>query len=163
MMDAFTTSDMYPYARHYRLGDDAGQLPAQQREGGGRRLRRHASRFYVFDPDDPDHRRVPRPVPGAVHGRRRDAGATCARTCAIRSCCSRCRPRSFSLYHMRDPEVFYNREDLWSVASEVTLSEDREQVTRPLEPNFVLMKLPGEADGRVRRDPAVHARRTGTT
>ena len=28
---------------------------------------------------------------------------------------------AFSLYHMRDPEVFYNREDLWSVASEVTL------------------------------------------
>jgi hypothetical protein len=26
----------------------------------------------------------------------------------------------------------------------VTLSEEREQVTRPLEPNFVLMKLPGE-------------------
>ncbi len=45
---------------------------------------------------------------------------------------------------MRDPDVLYNREDLWSVASEVTLSEDREQVTRPLEPNFVLMKLPGE-------------------
>jgi uncharacterized protein len=53
---------------------------------------------------------------------------------------------AFSLYHMRDPEVFYNREDLWSIASEVTLSENREQVTRPLEPNFVLMKLPGEAN-----------------
>ena len=47
---------------------------------------------------------------------------------------------------MRDPEVFYNREDLWSVASEVTLSESREQATRPMEPNFVLMKLPGEAN-----------------
>ena len=23
------------------------------------------------------------------------------------------------LYHMTDPEVFYNREDLWTVASEV--------------------------------------------
>ena len=51
---------------------------------------------------------------------------------------------AYSLYHMRDPEVFYNREDLWSVASEVTLSEAGEQVTRPLDPNFVLMTLPGE-------------------
>jgi uncharacterized membrane protein (UPF0182 family) len=50
----------------------------------------------------------------------------------------------FSLYHMRDPAVFYNREDLWTVASEVTMSETREQVARPLEPNFVLMQLPGE-------------------
>jgi hypothetical protein len=47
---------------------------------------------------------------------------------------------------MRDTELFYNREDLWSVASEVTLGEDREQVTRPIDPNFVLMKLPGEAE-----------------
>ena len=50
----------------------------------------------------------------------------------------------YSLYHMRDPAVFYNREDLWTVASEVTMSETREQVARPLEPNFVLMQLPGE-------------------
>jgi uncharacterized membrane protein (UPF0182 family) len=50
----------------------------------------------------------------------------------------------YSLYHMKDPQVFYNREDLWSVASQVTLSETtKEQVTQPLEPNFVLMKLPG--------------------
>jgi uncharacterized membrane protein (UPF0182 family) len=51
---------------------------------------------------------------------------------------------AFSLYHMRDTDLFYNREDLWSVASEVTLGEDREQVTRTIEPNFVLMRLPGE-------------------
>ena len=25
----------------------------------------------------------------------------------------------YGLYHMTDPEVFYNREDLWTVASEV--------------------------------------------
>ena len=34
MMDAFTTSDSYPYARHYRLGRRPHQLHAQQRQGG---------------------------------------------------------------------------------------------------------------------------------
>src|SRR5258708_33814029 len=44
-------------------------------------------------------------------------------------------------YHMANPDVFYNREDLWSVATEVALPDQRQQV---MEPNFVLMTLPGE-------------------
>ena len=51
----------------------------------------------------------------------------------------------YSVYHMTDPEVFYNREDLWSVASEVGMTAQGSQATLPMEPNFVLMKLPGEA------------------
>jgi uncharacterized membrane protein (UPF0182 family) len=44
---------------------------------------------------------------------------------------------------MTNPEAFYNREDLWTVASEVR-SNNREQAPQPIEPNFVLMTLPGE-------------------
>jgi len=51
----------------------------------------------------------------------------------------------YGLYHMTDPEVFYNREDLWTVASEVGLADSGEQTTQAMQPNFVLMKLPGEA------------------
>jgi uncharacterized membrane protein (UPF0182 family) len=47
----------------------------------------------------------------------------------------------YGLYHMTDPDVFYNREDLWSVATEVVMPDQRQQV---MEPNFVLMTLPGE-------------------
>jgi hypothetical protein len=50
----------------------------------------------------------------------------------------------YGLYHMTDPEVFYNREDLWTVASEVGMNARGEQATQAMEPNFVLMKLPGE-------------------
>ena len=45
---------------------------------------------------------------------------------------------------MTDPEAFYNREDLWTVATEVGLSEGGQQTTQAMQPNFVLMKLPGE-------------------
>jgi hypothetical protein len=51
----------------------------------------------------------------------------------------------YGLYHMNDPEVFYNREDLWTVASEIGLSSSGDQQTQSMEPNYVLMKLPGEA------------------
>ena len=50
----------------------------------------------------------------------------------------------YGLYHMTDPEAFYNREDLWTVATEVGMSEGGEQRTQVMQPNFVLMKLPGE-------------------
>ncbi len=51
----------------------------------------------------------------------------------------------YGLYHMTDPTVFYNREDLWTVASEVGMKQPGEQAALPMEPNYVLMKLPGEA------------------
>jgi hypothetical protein len=51
----------------------------------------------------------------------------------------------YGLYHMTNPEVFYNREDLWTVASEVGMGDSGEQTTQPMQPNFVLMKLPGES------------------
>ena len=49
---------------------------------------------------------------------------------------------AYGLYHMTDPVVFYNREDLWTVASEVGMTSAGEQATQPMDPNFVLMKLP---------------------
>src|SRR5256714_11259911 len=46
---------------------------------------------------------------------------------------------------MTAPEVFYNREDLWSVASQVGMNVQRQQATQTMDPNFVLMKLPDES------------------
>src|SRR2546427_2497055 len=47
----------------------------------------------------------------------------------------------YGLYHMSNPDVFYNREDLWSVATEAGSTDQRQHL---MEPNFVLMRLPGE-------------------
>jgi hypothetical protein len=52
----------------------------------------------------------------------------------------------YGLYHMTNPEVFYNREDLWTVATETGMAEGGEQTTQPMAPNFVMMRLPGETD-----------------
>jgi uncharacterized membrane protein (UPF0182 family) len=51
----------------------------------------------------------------------------------------------YGLYHMTDPGVFYNREDLWTVASEVRANNNQDQAAQPMTPNFVLMTLPGES------------------
>jgi len=51
----------------------------------------------------------------------------------------------YGQYHMTDPAVFYNREDLWTVASEVATGAQGEKAAAPMEPNFILMKLPDES------------------
>ncbi|MBV9359393.1 MAG: UPF0182 family protein, partial [Chloroflexi bacterium] len=47
--------------------------------------------------------------------------------------------QAYATYHMTDPRTFYNREDLWNIASEV--SGGRAQ---PMSPYYVRMQLPGE-------------------
>jgi uncharacterized membrane protein (UPF0182 family) len=53
----------------------------------------------------------------------------------------------YGLYHMMDPEVFYNREDQWTVATENGSSQSGDSAAQVMEPNFVLMTLPGESSG----------------
>lgn len=45
----------------------------------------------------------------------------------------------FNTYHMQDPEVFYNKEDLWAIPNQI-YDEDAVNV----EPYYLIMKLPGE-------------------
>ncbi|MDQ6918883.1 MAG: UPF0182 family protein, partial [Candidatus Dormibacteraeota bacterium] len=46
----------------------------------------------------------------------------------------------YSQYHMTDPQVFYNREDIWDIPQESTGPGQ----TAALHPYYVLMRLPGE-------------------
>jgi uncharacterized membrane protein (UPF0182 family) len=47
----------------------------------------------------------------------------------------------YSTYHMRDPQVFYNKEDVWTTPNEVYRGS-----TQPMIPYYVIMKLPGAQD-----------------
>jgi hypothetical protein len=47
--------------------------------------------------------------------------------------------RKYAVYHMQDPQVFYNKEDLWSVARRAVDGRDFE-----MEPYYTIMRLPGE-------------------
>jgi uncharacterized membrane protein (UPF0182 family) len=49
--------------------------------------------------------------------------------------------KMYMTYHMRDPQVFYNREDLWQAAIEVRGGQEM-----TVEPYFVIMRLPGEME-----------------
>lgn len=47
--------------------------------------------------------------------------------------------RMYTTYHMQDPQVFYNKEDLLSVPRKAVTGQDRE-----MEPYYTIMRLPGE-------------------
>lgn len=48
--------------------------------------------------------------------------------------------KMFTVYHMKNTETFYNKEDVWQIAQEV-----HDEQKQPMEPYYVLAKLPGEA------------------
>ncbi|MBM4448325.1 MAG: UPF0182 family protein [Chloroflexi bacterium] len=45
----------------------------------------------------------------------------------------------YQTYHMTDPRVFYNKEDLWTIPVETYADAERN-----LEPYYIIMRLPGE-------------------
>jgi len=45
----------------------------------------------------------------------------------------------YQTYHMQDPRVFYNKEDLWTIPVETYADTER-----PVEPYYVIMRLPDE-------------------
>ncbi len=47
--------------------------------------------------------------------------------------------RMYRAYHMQDPQVFYNKEDLWAIPRKPFQGSEQE-----MEPYYTIMKLPGE-------------------
>jgi uncharacterized protein len=143
IMDAFTVSDSYPYSTHYPLDNNSinymrnsVKVVVDAYDG--------TTTFYVFDPDDPIIAAYRRIFPSLF----KDAAmmpSGLRKHVRYPELLLKLQAEVYGLYHMTDPEAFYNREDLWTVATEVGMSEGGQSVTQGMQPNFVLMKLPGES------------------
>ena len=144
ILDAYTTSDSYPYARHYPWGDDlisyarnSVKVVIDAYDG--------TTTFYVFDAQDPILASYRNTFPTLF----KDESAMppwLRRHVRYPDQLLNLQAEAYGLYHMTDPEMFYNREDLWTPATEAALDETGERTTQPMAPNYVLMKLPGESD-----------------
>jgi uncharacterized membrane protein (UPF0182 family) len=142
IMDAFTVSDSYPYSSHYRLDRNllnymrnSVKVVIDAYDG--------TPTFYVFDTEDPIIATYRRIFPNLF----KDAAMMppgLRKHMRYPELLLKLQAEVYGLYHMTDPQAFYNREDLWTVATEVGLSEGGQQTTQAMQPNFVLMKLPGE-------------------
>jgi uncharacterized protein len=143
IIDAFTTSDTFPYSSPYGL---AGASINYMRNSVKVVIDAYdgTTTFYVFDSEDPIIAAYRQIFPALF----KDAAAmppVLRKHVRYPELLLKLQAAVYGLYHMTDPQVFYNREDLWTVASEVGMDESGQQRTQAMEPNFVLMRLPGEA------------------
>ena len=143
IIDAFTESDTYPYSRHYSAARkrvnyirNSVKITIDAYNG--------TTMFYVFDSDDPLVNTYRRAFPALF----RDASEMPADLRAhVRypDTLVKTQGEVFGLYHTQSAKVFFQREDVWSVAQQVTVNDQGQQMREAVEPYFVLMQLPGEA------------------
>ncbi|HZP46066.1 MAG TPA: UPF0182 family protein [Candidatus Binataceae bacterium] len=136
IIDTYTTSDHYPYSQR-----PSNWLPINYIRNPVKVVidaYTGAVTFYVVDPTDPIIQTWERIYPGVF--KPLSAMPPDLRL-HIRY------PEEFFLiqagiyatYHMTDPTVFYNREDVWAFPRETY-----EDQTQPMQPYYVIMRLPGE-------------------
>ncbi|HWO43686.1 MAG TPA: UPF0182 family protein [Candidatus Eisenbacteria bacterium] len=135
IIDGYTTTDRYPYSQPTR--------------GVGNYIRNsvkavidayHGSvAFYVSDPEDPLVQAYARAFPGLF--KPLESMPEDLRThirypqdlFAIQA-------RIYAIFHMQDPQVFYNKEDLLSIPRRTLDGREQE-----MEPYYTVMRLPGES------------------
>jgi uncharacterized membrane protein (UPF0182 family) len=157
VIDAYTTSTYYPYSEPFS-GTELIESKQPERErksahgstaslAGANYVRNSVKAvvdafngsvtFYVFEPDDPLIQVWQRIFPALFTAREKMPDGLRAH---VRY------PRDFLLtqglvyakYHMTDPAVFYNQEDLWVRATEKYYAE-----VQPVEPYYVMWQPPG--------------------
>jgi uncharacterized membrane protein (UPF0182 family) len=143
VMDGFTSSDTYPYSTHHTLDNrpinymrNSVKVVVDAYDG--------TTTFYVFDSDDPILAAY-RGIFPSLFKDRATMPAWLQKHVRYPELLLSLQAEVYGLYHMTNPEVFYNREDLWTVATETGMAEGGEQTTQAMQPNFVLMNLPGES------------------
>lgn len=144
IIDAFTSSDTYPYSTHTALGDgevnymrNSVKVVIDAYDG--------TTTFYVFDKQDP----ILAAWRGIFPALFKDASTMPPWLRAhVRypELLLSLQAEVYGLYHMTDPEVFFNREDQWTVATQTGPGGGGEQSMQAMQPNFVLMTLPGETN-----------------
>ncbi|MGH8291207.1 MAG: UPF0182 family protein [Steroidobacteraceae bacterium] len=137
IQDAYTTSDQFPYANPYRidLGDSLNyirnsvKVVVDMYDG--------SVRFYVMDPKDPVLAAYRRAFPGLFMDLDQ-LSPDLKRHLRYPEDLFAIQADEYQTFHMTDPQVFYNREDLWVPPNETYAGE-----TQPMQPYYILMKLPG--------------------
>jgi uncharacterized membrane protein (UPF0182 family) len=135
MLDGYTTSDRYPYSDPVRgVGNyirNSVKVTVDAYHG--------TVRFYIADATDPIVRAYAAAFPSLLQPLEK-MPEDLRRHIRYPEDFFAIQARKYAVYHMEDPQVFYNKEDLWAVPRRTLDGRDRE-----MEPYFTIMRLPGEA------------------
>jgi uncharacterized membrane protein (UPF0182 family) len=156
IIDAYTSSSYFPYSqpfdshehRQFDKGTGADFSRRTVRQLSGQNYVRNSVKavvdaydgtvdLYVFEPDDPIINAWRQALPG-VFKDMPEMPATVRAHVRYPQDLLLTQGLIFARYHMNDPEVFYNQEDVW-----VRATEKHYQDIKPVEPYYVMWELPG--------------------
>jgi uncharacterized protein len=142
-MDAYTTSGKYPYSRHIPIGRqsvnyirNSVKVVIDAYNGD--------VRFYIFDTEDPLVRAYQSMFPDLFQPKSA-MPAFLMKHIRYPELLFQVQAIMYSSYHVDNEQVFYNREDVWSLGQQ-TRSQGSGQTAEAIEPFFVLMTFPGESN-----------------
>ncbi|MGA1796168.1 MAG: UPF0182 family protein [bacterium] len=160
IQDAYTTTDKYPYSERYDMAADIGSSgQAAQGIFTGRQPRKKIinyirnsvkvvidaytgeTTFYIVDEEDPVVRTYRRIFPGLFKSFDAMPEDLRAHIRYPRDLFE-IQARMYQAYHMKDAQVYYNKEDLWDLPLQKNLSGN----TRfPMKGYYLTMRLPESA------------------
>ncbi len=141
MADGYTTSNSHPYS---------ATLPVAGLDDGANYIRNAVKatvdaytgkvELYVFDPSDPIIQVYEQLFPNLFQ----PASAMPAdlrRHVRYPAGLFRTQAEAYRVFHMRDPQVFYNKEDIWEIARNLFGQSGQPE---PVQPTYIVATLPGE-------------------
>ena len=134
IQDAYTVSDRYPYSQPNASGinyvRNSVKVVVNAYDG--------SATFYLIDPEDAIVNTYASMFP-ALFRPIDEMPETLREHLRYPLDLFQVQASVYQTYHMTDPRVFYNKEDLWTVPVETYADAERN-----LEPYYVIMRLPGE-------------------
>ncbi len=134
IQDAYTVTRRYPYATRWegRFNYIRNSVKAVVDAYDG------SVDFYIFEPDDPLVRTYAATFPGLFKPREEMPEHLRAHV-RVPLDLFTIQTQMLLQYHMRDPVVFYNKEDQWDVPVQTSFGR-----SEPLRPYYIVARLPGE-------------------
>jgi uncharacterized membrane protein (UPF0182 family) len=137
IQDAYTTSSRFPYSNPRTASFESGLNYIRNSVKVVVDMYDGTVSFYMMDPQDPVLKVYRQAFPG-VFKDLNQLSADLKLHLRYPQDLFGIQATQYQTFHMTDPQVFYNREDLWVPPQETYNGE-----TAPMEPYYILMKLPG--------------------
>jgi hypothetical protein len=140
IQDAYTTSDHFPYSKPYSGSLGIGLNYIRNSVKVIVDIYEGSVRFYVMDPNDPVLGVYRKAFPG-VFRELGELSQDLKRHLRYPEDLFTIQADMYRTYHMTDPQVFYNREDLWGFSQEKYAGNTIRMI-----PYYILMRLPGQKE-----------------
>ncbi len=140
IIDGYMTSDVHPYSAHVGI-EGAGEFNYIRNSVKATVDAYDGSvHFYVFDPGDPLLQAYRNLFPDLFENSSA-MPADLRRHVRYPELIFRVQADIYRLFHMRDPDTFYNKSDAWDTAK---FTNEQGGTPGPLAPTYVVATLPGE-------------------